>query len=548
MVKLTNTEKLKHLMFFKNKFYNIAFLCLNGLLFSLTIVLTQIELLRGRTNSILLDVTQIATNSSTFIIQTIEWPSIIEKFPVTLFWGVSTIIFLLNIIFSRFFPRKAGLTSIYLAVRTVVYLLIRGTAVKSGSISLWSALSTIEAPYSIEIVFSRTYLSLLVIVVTLLLVQGVFFLVVPAKAFRKNEMSSFPFTKESANLLKYLLILMPLTLFITGDGTMVISSYLYAIDEQVESQLVLTAAYVFSVAAIIILLFIFFNIIKEPFTFPKQEEIRAPRKRVLLLFLSGVIGIILWFFYFFYGSLFFLGGMVSWEILRTLLQVEIEPFAVAFVLIVVFYYVRKRKRNRAQQLSSYEREELSSTKEEFVHRPSVQIVTSILLLLSLCTSCFVLPLYVDLSDYYSFSSKIGLDMDIKRACTITEAQFLANGTFEFMISININFTHVPHEAQGSFIVIRELVVDTDNNSFYDSYYYLHNLSISNPSDTLTTNIGSHQNGSSLIIVGYGFVAVRGSVNQTFTVGEYLTFVFAHQITEEYFSVVFEPCSVIIESS
>ena len=548
MVKLTNTEKLKHLMFFKNKFYNIAFLCLNGLLFSLTIVLTQIELLRGRTNSILLDVTQIATNSSTFIIQTIEWPSIIEKFPVTLFWGVSTIIFLLNIIFSRFFPRKAGLTSIYLAVRTVVYLLIRGTAVKSGSISLWSALSTIEAPYSIEIVFSRTYLSLLVIVVTLLLVQGVFFLVVPAKAFRKNEMSSFPFTKESANLLKYLLILMPLTLFITGDGTMVISSYLYAIDEQVESQLVLTAAYVFSVAAIIILLFIFFNIIKEPFTFPKQEEIRAPRKRVLLLFLSGVIGIILWFFYFFYGSLFFLGGMVSWEILRTLLQVEIEPFAVAFVLIVVFYYVRKRKRNRAQQLSSYEREELSSTKEEFVHRPSVQIVTSILLLLSLCTSCFVLPLYVDLSDYYSFSSKIGLDMDIKRACTITEAQFLANGTFEFMISININFTHVPHEAQGSFIVIRELVVDTDNNSFYDSYYYLHNLSISNPSDTLTTNIGSHQNGSSLIIVGYGFVAVRGSVNQTFTVGECLTFVFAHQITEEYFSVVFEPCSVIIESS
>lgn len=548
MVELTKTDKLKQLVFFKSKLYNIAFLCSNVLVFSLTIVLTQIEILRAKTSSILLDVTQVASNSSTFIIQTMEWPGITEKFPVTLFWGVSTIIFLLNMVFCRFFPRKAGLTSIYLAVRTVIHLLFRGTAVKSGSISLWSALSTIEAPYSIEIVFSRTYLSLLLIVVTLLLVQGVFFLVVPAKAFRKNETSFFLFTKDFTNLFKFHLIMMPLTLFITGDGTSVISSYLFAIDEKAEIQLVLTASYVFSVAAIIILLFIFFNIIKEPFTFPEQEEIKTPKKRVLLLLLIGGMGIILWGVYFFYGSLFFLGGMVSWEILRTLLQVEIEPFAVAFVLIAVFYYVRKRKRKRAQQLSSYEREELSSTKEEFIHKPSVQIVTSILLILSLCTSCFVLPLYVDLSDYYSFDSKIGLDMDIKRACTITEAQFLANGTFEFMVSIDINFTHVPQDTQGSFIVIRELVVDTDNNSFYDSYYYLHNLSISNPSDTLTTSIGSHQNGSSLIIVGYGFVAVRGSVNQTFTVGECLTFVFAHQITEEYFSVVFEPCTTIIESS
>lgn len=535
-------EKIKFLVIFENKVTNTIFLCINIIIFSFTIVLSQMKILHVTTNSFLLDASQIATNSSEFLVRGADIIGLAKNLPVALFFELFLIIFLLNLVFSRFFPRKTGLTSIYLAVRTIIHLLITGTSLKFSMISIWNAVPVSEAIYSIEVIFSRTYLLLILIVALLLLFQGLFLLFIPTKSFMNRDNNQIPFSKESVDVIKYYMILMPVTLFISGDGNMVIFSYLFALNKKTNSQPVLSAYYVFTSYAFILLFFIMFTHIKEPFNFSRKEDFKYSKKK-FLLFLS--LGVILWLFYFFYGSLFLLEGNLNIEILVKLFQVEFESFLLFFITILALKYIQKLKKKDKRHTNSHDRLNEVSEKRNFSKKLSIQIANYFLLTLILCSSFFALPLFVNLSDFYSLESKIGLDMQIERECLITEANFLSNGTFNFKVSIAINFSNVPLEAQGSLIYIKSLVVDTDNNSFYDSYYSINNISIFNSSDTITTYIGSPRNGRSIIIIGYGNFEIIGSINQTFTVGEQITFVFANRYTENYFSVVFVPYTTTI---
>lgn len=393
MSKFFKNEKIKFLVIFENKVTNTIFLCINIIIFSFTIMLTQMKILHVTTNSFLLDVSQIAANSSAFLVRGADMILLAKNLPVALFFELFLIIFLLNLVFSRFFPRKTGLTSIYLAVRTIIHLLITGTSLKFSVISLWNAS---EAIYSIEVIFSRTYLLLIFIVALLLLFQGLFLLFIPTKSFMNRDNNQIPFSKESVDVIKYYMILMPVTLFISGDGNLVIFSYLFALNKKTNSQPVLSAYYVFTSYAFILLFFILFNNIEEPFHFSRKEGFKYSKKK-FLLFLS--LGVILWLFYFFYGSLFLLEGNLDFEILVKLFQVEFEPFLLFFITILALKYIRKLKKKDKRHINSHDMLNEVSEKRNFSKKLSIQIANYFLLTLILCSSFFALPLFVDLSDF-----------------------------------------------------------------------------------------------------------------------------------------------------
>lgn len=539
-----NLGKIRDFFIFRIKILDFVLLMSNITSAILLVFLANIKILTTKSFVIIIETSELLINASTQISSINEMNLLAKDHYVNVFLYLTAFFVIVVFLLSRHSPRKASIMFIYLAIRTPIHLLITASVLKFNTMGLWSAFTTIEAMFKYQVIFSKTYLNILIIIVSLLVFQGLILILSPKSFYILEKKSVFLSNGRINCWLKNMEILLPITFFVAGEGTLLIFYPLILLNKVSTYQPFITPIYLVFTSAIILIFLFLFNNIKEPVKYSGNETTSKNQANVILLVLFGFIW---WLIFFFYGSLFLIEGQISLVLLWKLFYVTIIPFLLSYsIFYLVFYFKKRQKISKKQNIKEEHINEINDTKHVKKSRIKLRQVCSFILIIGiLSSSIFTANQFIDIDNFFSFEEKFGLDMKVERECFVNQAMIYGNGSFYIKIEIKTNFTNVPIETQGSLIFIDTLVIDNDNDSFYDSYFFLHNVSIVNIVNIIMINIGTNQNGNTIGINGVGRSDILGNINATFTIGEQITFIFANYYTDDKFSIVFNPYSTII---
>lgn len=531
---------------FRSKILDFFVIVLSIISTSLFIILGHLKILQTVMDSMTILVTELENNTSAIHYATKSFELIARDHSVSIFLYLTPILLIFVFIFSRHSPRKTGLIFIYMAIRTPIHLLITAADLKFNTMGLWSGMTGYEAPFAYQIIFSKTYLILLEIACCLLIIQGLILLIAPKSCFDIERKITFLFNERTNIWIKNIIALIPVTLFIVAEGNFLIFYLLSLLNNELQFQMLLSPLYLTITSLIILLLILMFNTIQEP-SLQKQKNMVKKRLNLLLIIL---VCIIWWIGLFYYGLLFWTEGHIDIEVIRSLFLVICIPFVISycFYCLILFYqkgYFKIIKRSKSQEdIRITKRNEKNNIKR----LKFIQICKTFTIIILLSSPIFTIGKFVELDNYFSLDANFGLNMRVERNCFVNKATFFQDGFFNLTIEIDVNFTNVPKEIQGSLISMDSFVMDTNNDTLYDSYFYFYNISASNISHSGVVIIGSYLNRSMILINGDGIYEIAGFVNGSFFVGEQITFLFANSHTDEIFSIVFSPYTTTILSN
>ena len=523
-------EKITRFFIFRNKLLDFFLFILSLITSVLFLVLARVRIFTMFLDTITIETSVLLNDSENLFFSTNEIDLFAHSHSVSVFMYLTALLILLVYFVGRHSPRKTAIIFLYLAIRTPIHLLGTASVLKFNLMGFWSSFVTVETLSSFNVIYSQTYLNLLITAICFLILQGLTLFLIPKSFFVSDKKSILPLNSKSNLCLKNLIMSIPVTLFVVGEGNLLIIYPIYLLKEGANYQPTLSALYTLICSFVILLLLFLFNKIREPIQHVNEEN--SDKRKLLPIYVF--ISIILWLFFFFYASLFLIEGYINFTVLWRLFYVIIIPFAISYtVFFLIRYFIKRAKIGKKSKFIK-----ISKTK-------TLQFVYVFLLLTILCSSIFTINLFVKINNFFSLERKFGLDMKVDRENTVNNAIIYENGSFHMTLEIMVNFTNVPIETQGSLIIFDAFVIDTNNNSFFDSYYYFYNSSITNISVVGTTNIASHQGRDSVGINGMGVCEFQGYINGTFSTGEQIKFMLANYYREDKFSILFTPYSTTI---
>ncbi|MHA1401324.1 MAG: hypothetical protein ACTSQE_13330, partial [Candidatus Heimdallarchaeaceae archaeon] len=160
-----------------------------------------------------------------------------------------------------------------------------------------------------------------------------------------------------------------------------------------------------------------------------------------------------------------------------------------------------------------------------VSRKIRMVLTIILIVILLGFPLRVISEYTLIKDFNTFnfnpSDNFGYNWNINRTVEVDDFYLATNGSIAFDVIINYSFHNIPENLQFIYLQINSIVIDTDYDGYFDSFYNLYNISTSSQSTNVSINL-DEANVSVITISSASIFSFIGSIDENFLSGSHFT--------------------------
>ena len=478
---------------------------------------------------------------------------------------LSGLIIFLLIFQARIHPRKTGVFLVIFSVLRIDEFIRFQAQIQYSSHGAGSAFMFLNTAVEYNSIINPVYLILQLCIHLSLIFAGLFLLFVPLSRFRKEEtlLSSLVEDMKTSKeeFISRILSFLPFFSIFSFSflGMFIAANLQFLTLDWTASLFPMYLIFIILLIGLFIGIIVLLNKVIEPI-YPQNKS----RKIAEYAISSSFFILVSVFIIFFWADQFDAFSLTLNYILENIFgKIGIDPerklrlstLNYLFVFIIplslasfVFYYLVKRKRkieNKEEQESEIS-DLITKTKKGHIFA-----LFLLLIVLGLPMNAILqgseISSGLTISNVYA-SDSFGLKWNSSKIIQILDLEIFSNSSFIMHINFVHNYHNVPLLLRQDFTIVNQLIVDSDNNNFFDSSWNFSKLDIVPSNTSYEYSIRNDTRGYNFYLKNAGEYSIFGTLNETVLVSQSLKLFLSYkQFSEENeFIVLSNAVSITIE--
>ena len=471
---------------------------------------------------------------------------------------LSAILVFIGFLLSRFYPRKVGLFSVFFAIYHIDELVTLIAQIQYSFHGAGGAIMFLGRANSYTINLNVLFLFLIFFTPLLLFLKGVI-LIVSMKKTRNS--SEYKESNGKEELVDQTIAFIPFygiyTFSLVG---MFGSAFLFTLP--ITGKINLLGAYL----AYIIVTSGIFLVLSKLQSKIKEPLIAKPRKvKIISLSIASIFFVAITLFSIFLWSDLLFRNLLLSLILESFLNLNISAisseFLAGFILILLLFIIpliisssllflihklkMRKKTNRTEEEDKIAKEVDKIVPIKYNKKIKVeQAISFILIILILGLPSNLIIQGEDVCNgwtvnNFEIAEAYGMNWSSNSSITIKEVELYENSSFVMEINFQYIYKNVPDFMRADIIRVDSIVIDSNNNSFFDTFKLFSYINITEEEPQLEYLISNNSQGYSFTLQKSGNYQIRGFLNTSFVVDSTINFVLTYyndNTDPEYFLV------------
>jgi len=459
-----------------------------------------------------------------------------EEFQICIFI-ISGLLLLVSFILTRFHPRKIGLFLIIFSILRFDEFLRLQAQIQYSSHGAGSAFMFLGKAIEYNLIINPVYLILIFSIHICLFLEGLILVSIPLSKFRKEIVLSFTsekytikikeeFISRATSILPFFCIYTISFLGMFGAANLLLSVLI-----NTGSLIGLYLVHIIIAAGLFIVFIVIMKRIREPIiNLSKTRRILEYISFSSFFLLTTFLTTFFWAeqlnsssmtLNFILEKIFKLTGAVPEKILQISFFHYLLIFLIPFILALIsyyFFYVRKMKKTEDTEEKEFIENSFRLTKPKKSH---ISTLIFLFLILGLPINCIcqgsnIFPV-LTLTNFDG-SDAFGLNWGSSKKIQFEDFVFYSNSSFEINIMFEYNYHNIPEFLRQDFIWVDRMIVDSNNDSLFDTDWNFDFIEIKPSSSTMEYMVSNNTEGYNFALYNSGSFQIRGIFNGTVFIG------------------------------